>query len=71
MRSCKSGQVVAEYVMILSFVFLVLAATKFKVDVLGQVDFENKPGSKTIMEHLTESFSIWMSDMLIIISLPT
>lgn len=71
LHSSKAGQVVVEYVMILTIVVAALATTKLKVDTFGDLDLSGKPGSKTIMESLSNSFTVWMSDMLIILSLPS
>ena len=70
-NSRMSGQVVVEYVMILTLVVAALATTKIKVDTFGNIDVSGKPGSKTVMELLSQSFTLWMQDMLIIISLPS
>ncbi len=67
----KMGQVVAEYVMILTFVFAALATTNLKIDSNGNLDIGDSPTSKTIMETLSNSFTVWMKDILIIISLPS
>ena len=70
-RHSTSGQVVAEYVMILSFVVAVLATTKIRISATGQLEFNDSPGSVTIMQKLSSSFTIWMQDILIIVSLPS
>jgi hypothetical protein len=70
-RQAKSGQIVAEYLMILLFVCALLATTKIRIDTLGNIVVEETPDSKTILEHLSDSFSIWFQDILIIVSLPT
>ncbi len=67
----KAGQIITEYVMILSFVFVALATTKIKIDSTGNLDLSGKSGSKTIMDTMSDSFTTWMRDILIIISLPT
>ena len=87
-KSSRSGQVVTEYVMILTIVVAALAVTKLKVDTKnGGVQYcdrdldlmraadKNSACSgteyKTIMKSLSDSFTVWMQDMLIIISLPS
>lgn len=68
----KRGQVVAEYVMILTFVFGLLATAKIKISAGGDLDLSGRdPHSKTIMDTMSHSFTVWMQDILIIISLPS
>ena len=68
----RSGQVVAEYVMILTFVVAALATTKMKVSADGSLDLAGTdPSSKTIMKTMSDSFTIWMQDILIIVALPS
>lgn len=67
----RSGQVVTEYVMILTFVVAVLAVTKIKVTITGELDLSGSAGSKTIMETMSDSFTVWMQDIMIIIALPS
>jgi hypothetical protein len=67
----ESGQVVTEYVLILTLVFTALVMTKLKVTTYGTVTISADPNDKTIMETLSNSFTIWMRDMMVIISLPS
>ena len=70
--SRRSGQVVVEYVMILTLVVAALAVTKIRISPLGEVDLSGQSAdSKTIMEKLSASFTVWMQDMYIIIALPS
>ena len=71
-ENSNAGQVVTEYVMILCFVMAVLATTKIKIDGTGHLDMSGQVAdSKTIMEMMSESFTVWMQDILIIVSLPS
>ena len=85
----RSGQVVTEYVMILTIVVAALAVTKLKINSSqGGVEYCDKDQNllraaennlsacadseyKTIMKSLSDSFTVWMQDLLIIISLPS
>lgn len=68
----RSGQVVVEYVMILSLVVAALAVAKIRISPLGELDLSGQHAdSKTIMERLSASFTVWMQDMYIIIALPS
>jgi hypothetical protein len=57
----RSGQVVTEYLMILTFVVCALASAKIQIG----------PNNETIMTHLSAAFTVWTQDILIIISLPS
>lgn len=71
-KTRKSGQVVTEYVMILTFVVAALATSKMKITAAGALELTGSdPSSKTIMKTLSDSFTIWMQDILIIIALPS
>ncbi|MCX6124818.1 MAG: hypothetical protein NTV34_08725 [Proteobacteria bacterium] len=65
------GQVVAEYVMILTFLVAALATTKLKISATGDLDLSASAGSVTLMEKLSQSFTVWMRDILLIVSLPS
>lgn len=68
----KSGQVVTEYVMILTFVVAALATTKMKITAGGRLDLTGSdPESKTVMQTMSDSFTVWMQDILIIVALPS
>lgn len=72
LAASKAGQVVVEYVMILTLVVAVLALTKIKITATGSLDLSGQAtGSMTIMEKLSESFTVWVRDMFIIVSLPS
>lgn len=72
LNKMKSGQVVVEYVMILTFVVVALATTKMKITATGQLDLTGQDASsKTIMQTMSDSFTFWMQDMMIIIALPS
>ncbi len=71
-KTYKSGQVVTEYVMILTFVVIALATTKMKISSTGQLDLTGTDASsKTIMQTMSDSFTFWMQDIMIIIALPS
>lgn len=71
-RQKRSGQVVTEYVMILTFVVAALATTKMRITASGELDLAGTdPSAKTIMKTMSDSFTIWMQDILIIIALPS
>lgn len=72
----RGGQVVTEYLMILTFVVLLLTAAKVKIGggdamVCPETDATCKSGGLTVMEHMSKSFTIWMKDIFIIISFPS
>lgn len=74
----KRGQVVAEYVMILTIVVMSLIITRVKIGPLGGYDICQETSDtpceveyKTIMERLSDSFTIWMQDIFVVLSLPT
>jgi len=67
----KCGQVTTEYILILTLVVAVLATAKIKVTPSGQLDLSGGSDSKTIMESLSQAFTVWMQDMFIILSLPS
>ena len=69
--SSRSGQVITEYVMILSLVVAALATTRIKIDGAGNIDFSGQPGSRTIMQAMSDSFTVWIRDILIVVSLPS
>lgn len=60
-RQTRSGQVVTEYLMILTFVVSALALAKVPVGA----------NNDTIMAHLSKAFTVWTQDILIIISFPS
>lgn len=78
MFSDRKGQVVTEYIMILTIVALALVVTKIKIGPGGTLNTcQNQESEactseyKTIMERMSDSFTIWMQDIFIIISLPS
>jgi uncharacterized membrane protein len=72
LRKKRSGQVVTEYVMILSFVFIALVVAKLPVTESGSIDITGQSqNTKTILEVLSKSFSMWMQDIVIIMSFPS
>ncbi len=75
-HQARNGQVVTEYLMILTFVVLLLTAAKVKIGggnavVCPETDSACKSGGLTVMEHMSKSFTIWMKDIFIIISFPS
>lgn len=68
----KSGQVVTEYILILTFVVIAISTTKIKIDAVGNIDFSGtKTDSKTVLELMSRSFTVWMEDILVVIALPS